>query len=572
MRRIVLLVGIGLMFGTSGSSLAPPSGSPILDGIVTSSAEGPMEGVLVSAKRVGGTITVTVVTDEQGRFSFPANRLTPGEYQLRIRAIGYDSEDSHLGASVGTAKREVDIKLKKTRDLASQLSDAEWLMSVPGTYEQKRRLFINCDLCHSFAPILKSTYDASGWMTTLARMHNWIPGSLLTKPILSPFHKGALPGDEEFANYLSSVNLSSRPTHNFQLKMLPRPRGADTRVVVIEYDLPRPDVEPHDAVMDAEGMVWYSDYAEPVVGRLNPRTGEVREWRDPLAKPGYNGGFLEVELDREGNPWAGRPGIGFNGLAKFDKKTGTFRNFAFPVESDRAKKGPPIMSTGFIDITRDGKVWDRDIFSKKAFRLDPLTAEIRAFDGFPPEIMSKDYRPKATIKGYDAGAAGSDHLLYGIRSDSEGNLYETDIEGGNILKIDGMTGKVTMYPTPTPDSGPRRMHIDSEDRLWIGEYYGGKIAMFDSKTGKFQEWSQPIPWYGPYDVEPDRNGYLWTGSMSSDLITRLNPKTGEFRHYLLPSLGANVRRVDVDNSGTQPALWVGENHRARIARVEPLSQ
>ena len=51
-----------------------------------------MEGVLVSAKRMGSTVTVTVVSDAQGRYSFPANRLEPGEYAVRIRAGGYELE------------------------------------------------------------------------------------------------------------------------------------------------------------------------------------------------------------------------------------------------------------------------------------------------------------------------------------------------------------------------------------------------------------------------------------------------------------------------------------------------
>ena len=42
-----------------------------LTGQVTSTEEGPMEGVLVSAKKAGSTITITVVSDEQGRYSFP---------------------------------------------------------------------------------------------------------------------------------------------------------------------------------------------------------------------------------------------------------------------------------------------------------------------------------------------------------------------------------------------------------------------------------------------------------------------------------------------------------------------
>jgi hypothetical protein len=58
--------------------------------------------------------------------------------------------------------------------------------------------------------------------------------------------------------------------------------------------------------------------------------------------------------------------------------------------------------------------------------------------------------------------------------------------------------------------------------------------------------------------------------MSLDLITRFNPKTGEFRNYMMPLLGVNVRRVDIDNYSTPPVFWVGENRQAKIAKVEPL--
>src|SRR5881397_1631113 len=54
--------------------------SVYLSGIVSSQKEGPMEGVLVSAKRAGSTFTVTVVSDAQGRYSFPRQRLEPGQY------------------------------------------------------------------------------------------------------------------------------------------------------------------------------------------------------------------------------------------------------------------------------------------------------------------------------------------------------------------------------------------------------------------------------------------------------------------------------------------------------------
>ena len=60
-----------------------------LTGKVTSDAEGAMEGVrVVSAKKAGSIVTVSVITDAQGRYRFPANRLAAGKYTLKIRAIG----------------------------------------------------------------------------------------------------------------------------------------------------------------------------------------------------------------------------------------------------------------------------------------------------------------------------------------------------------------------------------------------------------------------------------------------------------------------------------------------------
>ena len=84
---VLMAVCAWCAFPAVGKDAAPPS---IVTGVVSSDAEGPMEGVLVKAKRVGGTITITVVSDDHGRYAFPADRLKPGEYVLAVRARGYD--------------------------------------------------------------------------------------------------------------------------------------------------------------------------------------------------------------------------------------------------------------------------------------------------------------------------------------------------------------------------------------------------------------------------------------------------------------------------------------------------
>src|SRR5438552_12609135 len=118
-----------------------------------------MEGVLISARKAGATITIKVVSDEQGRYSFPSMKLPPGEYALRIRAVGYDLE-SPKAVEVSAGKtRAADLKLRKAADPAAQLSNAEWFASIPGTEQQKASVR-NCTHCHTMERIMRSHADA----------------------------------------------------------------------------------------------------------------------------------------------------------------------------------------------------------------------------------------------------------------------------------------------------------------------------------------------------------------------------------------------------------------------------
>jgi streptogramin lyase len=528
----------------------------VLTGVVKSDAEGLMEGVLVSAEPADGTITVTVVTDKKGNYSFPASSLKPGKYNVTIRAIGYDAPAGGLFATVGDKAAQLDIKLNKTTDLASQLSAAEWLMSVPGTEEQKANLY-TCIECHTATPIMKSTYDAAGWMTTIVRMRNYSPQSTLTNPILLPYHSGPRPEDAEFAKYLSSINLNSRQKWDFDLKTLPRPTGDDTKVIITEYKLPNPEQQPHDVVVDSQGMVWYDDFALPLLGRMDPATGKVKEWPLPVLKPGFPEGSLDLELDRDGNPWIAR--VFQAGISKFDKQTEKVASWTIPPEYNN-----PHTRTAFLALANQGFVWINDSTGRRLNKLDPATGKIDSFATFPGWT-----RPAIDYGVGRKGEKALGHLVYGIGVESRGTGVFADRAGSNIGEVDPQTGKVDLYPTPSANSGPRRMHIDSQDRVWFAENYAFKLALFDTKTKQFQEWADPTPWDAPYDVVCDKNSDLWTGSMTTDLITRLNPKTGHYFRYLLLGLGVNIRRVDVDNSTPRPTFWVGENHLAKIAKIEP---
>src|SRR5215831_956276 len=264
-RRIVLIASGLLVLGLLAVGSVPfPVGaqtSSALTGTVTSAEEGPMEGVVVSAKRDGSTISVSVVTNAQGRFAFPAEKLGPGNYTLKARAAGYELDGARTANLASGQEAKTDIKLRKVKNLSAHLTNAEWLISMPGTVEQKNFL-LNCTGCHTLERIMKSTYDADGFLDVIQRMSLYYPGSTPLKPqrlagsATRDVERGG--NGRKTAEWLASVNLSEKPAWDFALKTIPRLTGRSTHIIITEYDLPNPLIQPHDVVLDREGMVWYS--------------------------------------------------------------------------------------------------------------------------------------------------------------------------------------------------------------------------------------------------------------------------------------------------------------------------
>jgi virginiamycin B lyase len=528
-----------------------------LAGQVSSAEEGAMEGVLVTARKTGSSFTVTVVSDDKGHYGFPAAKLEPGHYTMTVRAAGYEPAGA-LAADVSADKPAgADIKLQKIKDpkkLASDLSNGEWMLSMPGSDQQKMAL-TNCVSCHMLERIVRSTHDADEFANlVLPRMAGYANQSMPIHPQVRQAERLLEErGDQRkqaqlaMAKFLASINLSESDTWKYELKTLPRPKGRATHVVITEYDLPRPTAEPHDVIVDSKGNAWYSNFGEQTFGKLDPKSGQVTEYPVPELKKGWPTGMLALHADKQDNMWLGMMYQG--AIAKFDTKTDKFQIFNLP--PDMNKDMTQVNMVRVESEAVDGKVWAQNNGFAAVHRLDLATGAIE------------------TIAPFKNAGVGENHNIYDIIPDSKNNAYFTDIAADYIGRIDAKTSEVKLYPMPTKPAGPRRGMMDAQDRVWFGEYRGNKIGMFDTKSEKFQEWTMPTPWSAPYDVTVDKNGDAWTGSMLNDLVQRLDPKTGQVTEYLLPR-ETNMRRVFVDNSTTPPTFWVGNNHRAAIVKLEPL--
>jgi streptogramin lyase len=528
-----------------------------LAGQVTSQEEGPMEGVLVSAKSANSTITVTVVSDEHGHYSFPRKSLDAGQYTLHIRAAGYDLVDPGTIDVPDQKPATADLKLEKTKNLSAQLSSAEWINSFPGTDQQKQFL-LGCVTCHTQERVAKSTHDADEWVQTYTRMSGYAPESQPSRPQLrrdreaddgmEAVGRGAARNQKQ-AEWMASINLSKVEKWAYPLQTYPRPKGRGTHVIITEYTLPRPNTMPHDAVVDSKGMVWYTDFGWQFLGKLDPRTGKTQEFPVPELKANFPLGMLDLELDKQGNFWIAQMLQG--GFSKFDPAAEKFTSYKIPPEENNASTQINMVMPTHSEV--DGKVWTQDTGDLTIHRLDIETGKIETFTTYPD------------------GRAG--HGLYDVLSDSHNNLYFTDIGGGNFGRVDAKTGKITLTPTPAKvagkPSGPRRGQMDSQDRLWYGDYGGNRMGMYDTKTGQFREWEAPHPWMAPYDAEVDKNGDAWGVGITSDRVLRVDPKTNQITEYLMPRY-TSMRRIFVDNSTNPVTFWLPNNRGNELVKVEPL--
>src|SRR5580700_9703063 len=99
--RSALLASVCLTFVLAVNASPSRAEGVALTGKVTSAQEGAMEGVLVTAKKPGATVAITVVTNKDGVYSFPASRLVPGQYDIKIRAVGYDLDGKGVADVAG---------------------------------------------------------------------------------------------------------------------------------------------------------------------------------------------------------------------------------------------------------------------------------------------------------------------------------------------------------------------------------------------------------------------------------------------------------------------------------------
>ena len=244
--------------------------SATVTGTVKGPDGAPFEGAFVVAVNAKTKISVSVLSDKQGRYR--VENLPAGEYQVRLRAVGYTA-DSHSGVNLAAEQNvSFEFALKQGTVRWSDLTLYQGKQLMPAG-KGKEILSTNCYICHGFQTRMVAVRrDEDGWRDRVNYMREAMAFQLSER----------INDDKanELVSYLNTVfgtdsTVPSSPAELPGYKETVRPFSDDAmNIVYVEYDVSGSKGLPWSASPDKDGNFCIPYYGRGnEVARLNPKTG-----------------------------------------------------------------------------------------------------------------------------------------------------------------------------------------------------------------------------------------------------------------------------------------------------------
>jgi virginiamycin B lyase len=515
-------------------------------GSVRSSTGMALEGIGVQLIDPRTAIRTTVYSNANGRYEFPI--MEPGDYTLRIaRPLEfkpYLKERVRIEGAVAlpeiVLERVSDTEfLPPTPEILGQLSSVEWLMNLPGTAQEKKVFSNQCTHCHSYQQIFRNRFDEASWLHLTRRM-GFAGGSPLINytPTPQPNANQLL-----LARWLARIRgpESAEPAG---IQPLPWPRGAETRVIVTEYELPRELLSPHDVHGDLRGNIWYTTHRSPYAGVLDPRTGKVTEYRIPAGREEDTKGALpgthRLWVDKNDVVWFSEQWDHF--LTGLDAKTGRqLKRYSFVNEYTRN-------SSGMSNFAMDDLGYAYETSDKgELLKIDTRTGNVERIPFPKDKHVDGVYDNTVTPDG-----------RYWVGGD------------GNYLGLwDLKTREFWDFPARTPFVSYSRGAMDTFGNAWFTGRGSGLLVKLDIAAKKLTEYAPPLPHTTLYEALADKNGEVWVAPIQAGRYFRFNPRTEKWIAYPMPEPYSHNRRAWIDNSTNPVTLWYVDQNNY-LVRLQPL--
>jgi copper transport protein len=271
--------------------------------------------------------------------------------------------------------------------------------------------------------------------------------------------------------------------------VLVKPTLSEIRTEITEYDFPEDDSAPLYPLYDGNNTIWISDAAEP------------RIWK--------------FTLD--------------------DKQFSSYEFFG--------------ISTIFLDIDHDGKIWFTDTPNSKIGNFDPKTEKFEVIE-IPPLTAKSPYS-----------------IPIALKVDFDNNIWVAVVDKDMLLVYNQDSKEFEEFlKLPTVESGPSALLLDDNGNMWFAESLSGKIGVVDSKTFEITEFAPDTSLDEPFALLFDKSGSLWISEHTGPGITKFNSMLETFDHVKAPNPESLPFGMAIDKYDN---IWFGQHVTDELGVYDP---
>ncbi len=303
--------------------------------------------------------------------------------------------------------------------------------------------------------------------------------------------------------------------------------GVNEKTSIDEFVLPTFGWTREVAIAPGSRKIWFVETDKDRLGALDPNNGSVAWY--PIPGKGRQGPHT-MNADSSGHIWAALEDS-FH-LGRFDPRTEQWRLYPppagtiFGVTHDFAYD-----FNRHVEPDAQGRIWITDMGKNELWGVHVDTGDI------------KTYRMPLV-----AGETHFHSLLYGAAVDIQRNRVWYAQLYGYAGSFDTSTNQPERVLPFRRGEGPRRLAIEENGTLWIPLFGASQVVKVNGDTGaEIGRYQIPDRGAAPYGITFDkRRNALWAATSNSDRIYRFDIATEKWRHYPMPRHETFIRMIEVD--------------------------
>ena len=329
------------------------------------------------------------------------------------------------------------------------------------------------------------------------------------------------------------IELEAQRTENANESVLfdvrIKPALSDMRTEVTEYEIPADDTAPLYPVYDGKN-IWISDAQKPRLWKFSIDDEKFT----PYTFSGLTTIFMD--MDKDGKIWfTDTPN---SKIGNFDPKTEEFEIIPLPQFTLVNQRSIPTS----VAIDHDNDVWVAIMDQSILLEYDQETKKFDIHNTLTP----------------DAGPTA-------IVIDSSNNVWFAESLVGKLGMIDGQTKQMTEFtPTEGTLAEPFALMIDKQENIWIAEHLGPSITKFNPILESFDKVNVPNSESLPFGMVLDKYDNIWAAQHVVDSLIVHDPYNNRISEVLIPTEGSFTQFVTADDNGD---IWFVEQRGAKIGKV-----